>query len=284
MILFPNSGIGEAVKVLESANTAFSRQEIICNPQDQASQLSLSMGLSAFPTLAKAKEELIAQADSALYYAKSIGQGTIEPFREALRDFQKRLQMDRTLKDNLRNLLASVSDKNKYVLPHSERVADYAILIGRALNMTPEELFYLRVEALLHDIGIYKLPERVFHKPGPLTEDEFDLVKQHSTYSADLVQELPSMGNIVEDIRHHHERFDGRGYPDGVRELQIPVGARILAIADAFDAMLSDRPYRKAKSLQEALQELVRNAGTQFDPKLVKLFIEQFWKGEAWGM
>ncbi len=280
-MIFPNSTEDEVVKIMERVKTAYKEQNLRLSDSDVSSPLTLSMGFSIFPSLAMNGGELITQADSALYHAKGLGRDRIEKYRDDFKDIQIKMQHNRELEDNLQDILQAISDKDKHIQVHSERVADYAVLIGRALDMTKEELFYLRIGALLHDIGNFKIPESVLNKQGMLTGEEYELIKQHSLYSANLVQSLSKLGSIVEDIKHHHERFDGKGYPDGVSNFEIPLGARILAVADAFDAMCSDRPYRKALSLEEALKELVDNAGTQFDPELVKVFINSWHKDPA---
>ena len=147
--------------------------------------------------------------------------------------------------------------------------------------MSEYDIKCLRLSALLHDIGKIEIPSEILNKKGKLTEEEFRLMKKHPEQSADIVKSLSGMENIVEDILCHHERYDGTGYPAGISREQIPLGARIIAIADAFDAMLTDRPYKKALSLEEARRELLENSGTQFDPALVKIFVDQFNELEA---
>lgn len=280
-VILPNSDPNQVVKVLEQVKAVYKERMLSIYDFDDTSQLSLSAGYSVFPDAARTRDELISQADTALYYAKSLGRDRIEQYQDKLTDFLDWLRNNKDLEGNLRTLLMTISAKDKYICSHSERVANYAVLIGRALKMTEQELLFLRIGALLHDIGFFRIPEGIYNKEGSLTEEEYEMVKKHSLYSAAMVQSLPNMGNIVEDIKHHHERFDGQGYPDGVGDREIPLGARIMAIADAFDAMQWDRPYRKAKSLQDALQELVDNSGTQFDPMLVNLFVSQIYKEAA---
>ena len=279
-VIFPNSNAEDVVSAMNRVKVSY-RESIFNFVFDESSKLTLSIGFSVYPCPAKNKDELISQADSALYYAKSLGGNRIEQYQEELKEMHKKLEYNRQLEVKLRNLLETVSEKEKYICAHCERVANYAVLIGQALNMTHEELYFLRIGAMLHDIGKFKIPEEILNKKGKLTEEEFEVIKEHSVIGADIVDSLSEVGNVVENIRHHHERFDGKGYPDGVSDVNIPIGARILAVADAFDAMQWDRPYRKALSLQESLQELADNAGTQFDPELVRIFIQQFWQREV---
>lgn len=280
-VILPACSEKDAVKVIEKIKEAYKKLNLSYFSFDSSFQLTLSVGYSVYPTSAVSKGDLLSQADSALYHAKSMGRDRIEQYQQVIEEISRDLHADRKLEGALKALIQTVSGKDKYTFGHSERVANYAALIGKALNMTDEQVEILRIEALLHDIGKIDIPGEILNKKGSLTKEEFEVVKKHPTYSANIVLALPTMGNIIDDIRMHHERFDGRGYPDGVCGTEIPIGARILAIADAFDAMQSDRPYRKAMSLGKSIQELVDNAGTQFDPALVKVFVSQFCEREA---
>jgi polar amino acid transport system substrate-binding protein len=132
--------------------------------------------------------------------------------------------------------------------------------------------------ALLHDIGKIGIPDSILFKPGPLTDEEFEFIKQHPVRGAELVRTNNGLREIVPLIRHHHERYDGHGYPDGLQGREIPLEARILCVADSVQAMESDRPYRKALSRHEIISEIKENAGTQFDPVIVKAFLKVIHK------
>lgn len=156
---------------------------------------------------------------------------------------------------------------------HSEKVAEYATAIARQLNLSAKQIEKVRWAALLHDVGKLSIPPDILQKRGPLNDDEWEIIKRHPLESVRIVGDVTELRSLIPAVRHHHERMDGRGYPDGVTETDFPLEARIISVADAFDAMTSDRPYRPALSAEEAYDELRRNVGTQFDPRVVTAFI-----------
>lgn len=175
--------------------------------------------------------------------------------------------------ENVLYVLSNMLDaKDHYTEGHSQRVTKFAIYLAKALRLSLSDQDMLKKAGLLHDIGKVGVPENVLNKPGPLTPEEFELIKKHPVLSEKICSPLRSMKNILGIIRHHHESFDGKGYPDGLRGEEIPLGSRILAVADAFDAMGSDRPYRKGMPKEKVIKVLKEGAGVQWDPKLVDLF------------
>ena len=155
---------------------------------------------------------------------------------------------------------------------HCRRVVEYSVMMGRFLRFSDEDLLRLCHGALLHDIGKIGVPDAILHKPGPLTEEEWTVMRTHPQLGALLVADVRQLEKAREVILAHHERFDGKGYPNGLAGESVPLAARVFTIADAFDAMISDRPYRKAMSLPEARAEVRRCSGTQFDPQAVMAF------------
>jgi HD-GYP domain-containing protein (c-di-GMP phosphodiesterase class II) len=166
----------------------------------------------------------------------------------------------------------AIESRDPYTGGHVERVTAYAVMLGQTLGMDEQALTQLRLGGLLHDIGKVAVPDAILRKPGQLTDDEFNTMKTHAAVGHQIISPIPHLSPIDSVVRHHHERYDGKGYPDGLRGQEIPLLARVAAIADAFDAMTSDRPYRKALSLDAALQQIRANAGTQFDPDLAQQF------------
>jgi putative nucleotidyltransferase with HDIG domain len=157
---------------------------------------------------------------------------------------------------------------------HSATVARYAAAIAQQLGWGGADLAYLRVAAMLHDVGKVSLPDEILKKPGPLDEGEYEEVKAHPVIGAEFVNRVDGLSLIAQWVKHSHEHYDGSGYPDGLAGEEIPLASRILLVADAFDAMTSDRPYRSALSHEDALAELRRNSGRQFDPRCVAAFEE----------
>ena len=163
-----------------------------------------------------------------------------------------------------------------YTRGHSERVASISASIAEALGLPSKEIRKIYWAGILHDVGKIFVPQEIINKPDKLTDEEFELMKQHSVKSYELVKEIKGLEDIAKIVRHHHERWDGKGYPDGLKGEEAPLGARIIAVADAYDAMTSERPYRRALTPQEALEEIVKGSGTQFDPNIVNAFLKVY--------
>jgi putative nucleotidyltransferase with HDIG domain len=188
--------------------------------------------------------------------------------------FIGKLQMD--FHEFASSLVLALESKDIYTAGHSERVADITSDIAKAIGMDKWDIEYLHIAAHLHDIGKIGIPDGILLKSGPLTKAEYEVVKQHSSIGYKILKDVKGLEDIAKIIRHHHERFDGKGYPDGLKGKDIPLGSRIIALADSFDAMTRPRPYRKAKTEQEALKEIAENRGTQFDLELADAFLSTY--------
>jgi HD-GYP domain-containing protein (c-di-GMP phosphodiesterase class II) len=171
-------------------------------------------------------------------------------------------------------LVAAMEARDPYTHGHSARVAQLAVLIGEAMRLPPEELRSLGRAGRIHDIGKIAIPDEILHKPGPLTEEEYALIQQHPRIGHDIVRQIPSLRRELPAVLHHHEWYDGRGYPQGLAGERIPLSARILAVADVYDALTSDRPYRRAWTHEEAVSHIRDMAGSQFDPRCVEAFLQ----------
>ncbi|PWB61281.1 MAG: two-component system response regulator [Deltaproteobacteria bacterium] len=171
-------------------------------------------------------------------------------------------------------LIKALEAKDFYTRGHSQRVTMYSVAIGKAMRLPSEQIELLRQAAVLHDLGKIGVREAILNKPGKLTPEEFQEITQHPVVSTQILRPIPFFRPLLPAILHHHERFDGKGYPDGVGGLDIPLESRIMAIADTFDAMTSTRAYRKALPLAEANAEILRCSGTQFDPEIVPVFLQ----------
>jgi|SRR5579872_4135306 len=181
-------------------------------------------------------------------------------------------------------MLAALTDaieaRDPYTRGHSARVAELAVLLGEALGWAVDRLEILRLGGLLHDVGKLAVSSHVLTKATPLEPDELAAIKRHPVAGAKLLEPFPSVRDALECVLFHHERWDGTGYPTGRAGGDIPIEARVLAVADAYDAMTTARPYRRARSPFDARREIARNAGTQFDPMLAVLFVE-LWDADA---
>ena len=174
--------------------------------------------------------------------------------------------------DMIRTLAMVVEAKDPTTRAHLGRTHDYAVALARAVDPALADDEQLRYGFLLHDVGKVGVPEAILNKPGPLDEREWRIMRTHPLLGVRLVAGIKPLDSAVEVIRSHHERWDGKGYPSGLRGEAIPLGARLFAVADAFDAMTSDRPYRAALPVARAQQEIVDGAGSQFDPAVVAAF------------
>ncbi|GIW49372.1 MAG: hypothetical protein KatS3mg079_848 [Caloramator sp.] len=178
----------------------------------------------------------------------------------------------------LKSFLKIVQLKDSYTEGHSNRVAEYAILIAKEMNLPENQVKTIYTAGLLHDIGKVLVPTEILNKNGPLTQEEWNIMSKHPIYGCEIVSSLNILQDVAPLIRYHHERYDEAkegfsGYPKEKFGDEIPLGARILAVADSFDAMITDRPYRKGMTLDKAVSIIKEEAGKQFDPKVVKVFV-----------
>jgi HD-GYP domain-containing protein (c-di-GMP phosphodiesterase class II) len=179
-------------------------------------------------------------------------------------------QLDRQHVATVAALAAALEAKDAYTGNHAQVIAEFAVAVGEELGAGARELRAIQMGALLHDVGKIGIPETILNKPGPLTDDEFTVMKRHTVIGADIIAGIPGMQEVVELVRWSHERWDGRGYPDGLIGLQVPRGSYVIAVCDAYHAMTEDRVYRRAMSSELALRELRRCSGSQFMPAAVE--------------
>jgi diguanylate cyclase (GGDEF)-like protein/putative nucleotidyltransferase with HDIG domain len=265
--------------------------------------VTASFGIATFPDHGPTQGEILGVADSGMYLAKhrsgncvklaalSPKPGDVEPGQrlveaylgvavkrmfsagpETFSRYLHKFEQMKPLLDMITALAYAIEAKDPYTKNHSKRVSMYAAQIAMQAGLSEAEIEEIRLAGLVHDIGKMKVPDVVLNKPTLLTPEEYETVKSHAHWSAKIVEPL-KVTAIERIVRHHHESFDGQGYPDCLRGEQIPLGARIMTVADAFDAMVSDRPFRKARTEEEALAELQRCRGTQFDPLVVDAFL-----------
>lgn len=242
--------------------------------------ITVTLGISTFPTLAQDKDELLYTTDGALYWAKLCGKNNVLLYNPKV---VKTLSADERAKraeevaivDLVRSLAKAVDARDPYTRLHSKRVSDLSKKLAKFMGLDNETINRIEVAGILHDVGKIGIPDNILNKPGRLTNEEMITIKNHPVLSAQMIRST-SLKELVPIIRAHHERWDGSGYPIGLKGEKIPLEARILALADSFDAMTSDRPYRKTLSVEDALKEIKSCAGTQFDPQLVEYFLSMF--------
>jgi diguanylate cyclase (GGDEF)-like protein/PAS domain S-box-containing protein len=230
--------------------------------------LSLSIGIAVFPTEAPTRVDALQLADERLLRAKTGGSddGEVERLRASIASEFEGFGM-------LDALVTAVDNKDRYTRRHSEDVMTNSRTIAVELGLDEGSRKILAVAALLHDVGKIGVPDHILRKPGKLTEEEFAAIKQHPSLGSILVGSVPGFSDILDGVRHHHERWDGFGYPGNLKGKDTPLQARILAVADAYSAMTTDRPYRKGMGRETAISILSSGAGAQWDPTCVRAFV-----------
>jgi two-component system, cell cycle response regulator len=237
-------------------------------------RLTCSIGVACYPTHAQTREELIQCADQAMYGAKHLGRNQVRFAHDnavlaLLSETTEGGREKDALAGTVEVLAALVEAHDTSTGKHSQEVSDLIRQLAFLLGLTPTEARMISIAGQLHDIGKVAIPDTILRKPGPLTDEEWALMRTHPELGANMVSFVPTLRPLAPIIRAHHERWDGRGYPDALSREIIPFGARIIAVVDAYMAMTEDRPYQKARPAEEAVEELKRCAGTQFDPLIV---------------
>jgi HD-GYP domain-containing protein (c-di-GMP phosphodiesterase class II) len=304
----PETGVEQAHTLSERL-----RVWIASDPMLAERKLTGSFGVATFPLHGSGVEDIMRMADTGMYVSKHAGGNrvstagelpatdklsakqianqyvegflrreeggsgsaedliaTLERLKAAVRPEHR----EEALRDAIRSLTRTAETREIHCMGHGEQVARYAEVLGVELGWSPEELAELVFAASVHDVGKIVIPEALLNKADPLTEEQYEVIKSHVEVSAQIMRLLPSGDRMREMVAFHHERFDGNGYPAGLRGDQIPLGARILAVAEAYVCMTQDRPYAATRTSPEALEEMERLAGAQFDGMLVRLLIK----------
>ena len=248
--------------------------------------ITVSAGISAAPYAAKNVKELLENVDLAVYHVKHSGKNGIQVFDTMFRNANKnivstnRAHIYQEYKSTIYALTAAIDAKDSYTFEHSCHVSDYAVLLAKKIGLEPNDIEIAKEAGLLHDIGKIGIPESILKKQGRLNDEEYEIMKTHVTNSIEMIHFLPNMNYVIPAVLSHHERYDGKGYPRGLKGEDIPLLGRILAVCDSFDAMTTKRTYKEAMSIDYAISELEHNKGTQFDPKLAEAFIELLKEGK----
>lgn len=269
IVILPNVHSEEALSFAQGFQVWLSEQDFRVRGGERI-PIAVSCGVAICPEDGKKRDEVLAAADANLYESKLRG-GRIISHYDAQGERAKLREVGAF--GLLESLVTSIDNKDRYTKAHSETMAEYAVMLAQELGHSEEVLKTLRIAGLLHDVGKICIPDRILRKPGPLTDGEYEVVKHHVVMAESLLVDLPNVEQIRTAALHHHERFDGGGYAKGLKGEEIPLLGRIFAVADAYSAMVLDRPYRKALPVSQALDELRRVAGTQLDPELVEAFV-----------
>ncbi|MGI4791290.1 MAG: HD domain-containing phosphohydrolase [Janthinobacterium lividum] len=231
--------------------------------------ITLSLGAGVCSSLDLDRQEVVQRADTRLRRVKAGGE--VETEADQVRSSAGTAVAGFSMLDAL---VTAVDNKDRYTCRHSEDVLNYSLMIGRRLGLDEAQQRTIAVSALLHDVGKIGVPDAILRKPGKLTDEEFAAIQQHPSMGAALVSTVPGLEGTLDAVRHHHERWDGAGYPSGLKGSEIPLIARLMAVADAFSAMTTDRPYRQGMERVKALSILEDGAGSQWDPECVAAFIQ----------
>ncbi|MBQ0078663.1 MAG: diguanylate cyclase [Eubacterium sp.] len=245
--------------------------------------LTFSAAICAYPSVASNANELMTYVNLAIFHIKQHGKNNIEIYNKqysaqsAGKDKKEHIY---ELTSTIYALTAAIDAKDHYTFNHSRCVSEYATKLAEFAGLPSDYVEIIRQAGLLHDIGKISIPDAILTKQGKLTNEEFQIMRQHVERSIEMIRHLPALDYVIPAVVGHHERFDGKGYPRGIAGEDIPIGARCLSIADSFDAMVSRRSYKDKMSVEASLTEIMINLGKQFDPELGQLFVEKVRSGE----
>lgn len=277
VIILPETGDRAAVDVAERIRKTAQKQSTAVFGKNKG--ITVSAGVACYPDHGTTNRALIVNADTALYSAKQKGRNRVCLYDHSVKhivcpdvNHVARFLRDDSLKA-LEALAQFADARDGYTQGHSKSVMELSGMLGEALKLSAEEISNLKAAALLHDIGRIGTPDEIIGKRPPLKHDEWKVMENHAKLGSQIIKQLQQMQAVIPGVQYHHERFDGKGYPNGLSGENIPLFARVIAIADAYDALTNTRSYREAMTHGAAIDELNRGAGGQFDPELVELFI-----------
>lgn len=275
VVILPGADKQEGLSIAEKIRQTVESTYIISQENQPTGNLTVSVGLATYPDNAKDDTELIKSADDALYRAKFFNKNRVEVYASVLDEIKKEInESENELVTSIKTLISVINAKDRYTYGHSERVVMFSRMLADKLELSEREKKDLVYGAYMHDIGKINIPVDILNKKMPLTKEEWERLKQHPDQGAEIIRTVESLQSIIPLIRHHHEKYDGTGYPAGLKGEEIPYLARVLTVIDSFDAMTSNRPYNKHKTYEEGFTELRKFSGIQFDPDIVEVFIE----------
>ena len=265
----------EAVGIAEKLRKEIEKAHFDGEENQPNGKVTASMGVSVYPDKAKSDMELIKSADDALYRAKFFYKNRVETYISILDEIKSNIdEKDVELVTSIKTLISVINAKDRYTYGHVERVVAYGRMLADKLNLSENDKKILIYGAYMHDIGKINISKDILIKKMKLTNDEWEVLKQHPANGVEIIKSVKSLHMIIPLIINHHEKYDGTGYPNGVKGEEIPYLARILTVIDSFYAMTSNRPYNNRKTYNEGLIELERCSGTHFDPAIVKAFVD----------
>jgi diguanylate cyclase (GGDEF)-like protein len=275
-IILPQAPLDDAHKIAARIRTSVEKEM-----DTKGAALTCSIGLASWPTDGVIREEILKAADTALYHSKKLGRNRITLAPDVVDSQEPEIVLgqegESAILSTIRALAATVDAKDHSTYGHSTKTSKYATLIAKDLGYSEAAIARIQAADLLHDIGKIRVPDALLRKRGPLNDKDWEQIREHPLLGVAILRHVKGLNGCLAAIRYHHEHYDGSGYPGGVKGEEIPLDARILAVADAYDAMTSPRPYRGGKSThEEAIAELKRCAGTQFDPEIVRVFAAQW--------
>ena len=280
-IILPNTSDKVAMKLAEALRIKIEKTYFRGEENQPNGKLTVSIGISIYPDKAKNAIELFKSADDALYRAKFFDKNRVESYTSILEELKIDTEDEHIdIITSIKTLISVINAKDKYTYGHVERVVIYSRLLADKLELNEKNKKELIYGAYMHDIGKINIPKEILNKNMPLTPDEWEIMKQHSVNGVEIIKSVESLKEIIPLILHHHERYDGKGYPDNLKGDNIPYLVRMLTVVDCYDAMTSSRPYNKRKTYKEAIDELKRCSGTQFDKEIVDPFIEVLMENE----
>lgn len=274
-IILPETNEEKALNIAENLRKSIETTYFEGEENQPNGKVTVSIGVSVYPYKAKNDVELIKSADDALYRAKFFYKNRVEVYTSILDEIKTNIdEKDIELVTSIKTLISVINAKDKYTYGHVERVVIYSRIIADKLKLSEYDKKILIYGAYMHDIGKINISKEILIKKMKITSEEWKILKQHPANGVEIIKSVESLKMLIPLIINHHERYDGKGYPNKLKGKEIPYLARILTVVDSFDAMTSNRPYNDRKTYEEGIEELERCSGTQFDPEIVKAFIE----------
>ncbi|MGH4050775.1 MAG: bifunctional diguanylate cyclase/phosphohydrolase [Clostridium sp.] len=274
-IVLPNTSESDSIRLAEKLRRNIEKTYFLGEENQPNGKLTVSIGISSYPDKAKNDIELFKSAYDALYRAKFFDKNRVETYTSILDELKVDIEDEHIdIITSIKTLISVINAKDKYTYGHVERVVTYSRLLADKLELKGKDKKDLIYGAYMHDIGKINIPKEILNKNMPLTSEEWEIMKQHSINGVEIIKSVDSLKEIIPLILHHHERYDGNGYPDHLTGENIPYLVRILTVADSFDAMTSSRPYNRRKTYKEAVEELKRCSGIQFDKDIADAFIQ----------